>query len=105
MKLRERFNLLAPCGIDCGICELYLCRDNPQLLDALISKGMPADKLPCLKLHPAADGASILPHNFNIYNLCQFQNLGPEEFIERAKENEKRYYEGKMKVGKGAELT
>jgi hypothetical protein len=144
MKLKERFNLLAPCGIDCGICELYLCRDNKELLDSLISKGIPGDKLPCpgcravkghcpvlpstcetykcirlqhlgfcfecdefpcLKLHPAADRANILPHNLKIYNLCQLQNLGPEEFIALAKENKKRYYEGKMKVGHGPELV
>jgi len=143
MKLRERFKLLAPCGIDCGICELYLCRDDQALMDSLVSRGIKAedlpcpgcravkgrcpvlpsvcqtylcvksqhldycfecDSFPCLKLHPAADRAAILPHNLKIYNLCQLQNLGPEEFIERAKENKRRYYEGKMRVGQGPEL-
>jgi len=44
---KERHNLVAPCGIDCGICELYLCSDNRPLMDFLISKGIPENKLPC----------------------------------------------------------
>jgi hypothetical protein len=43
----ERFALVAPCGIDCGICELYVCKDNPQLQNMLVGKGIPKEKLPC----------------------------------------------------------
>ena len=39
-KMKDRLNLVAPCGIDCGICELYLSRDNQQIREALISKGI-----------------------------------------------------------------
>jgi len=143
MKLYQRLKLLAPCGIDCGICELYTAGDDQQLRDELVLKGIPGDKLPCpgcravkgrcpvlpkkcetyscvksrdldycfeceefpcIKLHPAADRASILPHNLKIYNLCQLMNLGPEEFIEQSPINKKRYYSGKMSVGKGPEM-
>jgi hypothetical protein len=47
MITSERINLVAPCGIDCGTCELYVCRDNPQLLSYLASRGIPKDNLPC----------------------------------------------------------
>lgn len=47
MATNERINLVAPCGIDCGICELNMCKDNPQLLIYLVSKGIPKEKLPC----------------------------------------------------------
>jgi hypothetical protein len=47
MSTNERINLVAPCGIDCGTCELYLCNDNQQLLAYLIAKGIPKEKLPC----------------------------------------------------------
>ena len=43
----ERLNLVAPCGIDCGICELYTCRNDARLFSALILRGIPADKIPC----------------------------------------------------------
>lgn len=43
----ERRAMVAPCGIDCGICELHLCKDNPQLLKMLIDKGYSEDKIPC----------------------------------------------------------
>ncbi len=47
MSTQERINLVAPCGIDCGICELYVCRDNPQLSAYFVSKGIPQEKIPC----------------------------------------------------------
>lgn len=43
----ERKALVAPCGIDCGICEANICRDNQQLLAYLTSRGIPGEKLPC----------------------------------------------------------
>jgi hypothetical protein len=47
MIIEERKNLVALCGIDCGICELNMCRDNPGLLAYLVSRGIPKEKLPC----------------------------------------------------------
>ena len=47
MSTNERTNLVAPCGIDCGACELYLCKDNEQLFTYLVSRGIPQEKLPC----------------------------------------------------------
>jgi len=47
MITRERTNLVAPCGIDCGTCELYMCKDNQPLLDYLITKGVPRERIPC----------------------------------------------------------
>ena len=43
--MENRINLVAPCGIDCGICELYMSRNNPQLMDYLVSKGIPRDRM------------------------------------------------------------
>jgi hypothetical protein len=47
MMSAERLKLVAPCGIDCGICELYTCRDDARLFSALTARGIPADTLPC----------------------------------------------------------
>jgi hypothetical protein len=47
MRANERETLIAPCGIDCGACELYLCKDDQQLTAYLVSKGIAKDKLPC----------------------------------------------------------
>ena len=40
MSSNERINLVAPCGIDCGTCELYLCKENQQLFEYLVGKGI-----------------------------------------------------------------
>jgi hypothetical protein len=48
--MKEKKNmrhLIAPCGIDCGICEAYLCAENRPIFDYLVSLGIPEDKLPC----------------------------------------------------------
>ncbi len=47
MNNENRLNLVAPCGLDCGICELYLSKDNPQLYMQLIAMGIPEEKIPC----------------------------------------------------------
>lgn len=47
MADKDRLAMVAPCGIDCGICELVRCADSPQLRDALVSHGIPEEKLPC----------------------------------------------------------
>jgi hypothetical protein len=47
MATNERLRLVAPCGIDCGVCELNMSRDNPRLTEYLVSRGIPREKLPC----------------------------------------------------------
>ncbi len=46
-EMTTRAKLIAPCGLDCGVCELYLSRDDEQLMSALLSKGIPKEVLPC----------------------------------------------------------
>ena len=47
MTSKERLNLVAICGIDCGICELYTCGHDHALFNKLVSMDMPKEKLPC----------------------------------------------------------
>jgi hypothetical protein len=140
---KERIGLVAPCGIDCGTCELYMCKDNSQLQNILVGKGIPKEKLPCpgfrtikgacpvigstcetylcasvqnveycfackdfpcIKLHPAAHRAEILPHNLKVFNLCTIKRIGVAAFVEKSAEIKKRYYMGKMEIGNGPQL-
>jgi len=39
--------MVAPCGIDCGICELHLVRETDELYQSLLLRGIPKEKLPC----------------------------------------------------------
>ncbi|MDP2889396.1 MAG: DUF3795 domain-containing protein [Bacteroidota bacterium] len=45
--INERLSMVAPCGIDCGICELHLCKDDQNLYNYLLQLGIPKEKLPC----------------------------------------------------------
>lgn len=48
--MRDRQEMLkgaAPCGIHCANCEPFLAKDNPELLEALVKRGLRRDRLPC----------------------------------------------------------
>ncbi len=59
--METRLKLVAPCGIDCGICELYLSRNNQQLMDFLVSTGISKHVLPC-------DGCNNIGEKYPIIN-------------------------------------
>ena len=42
----ERGHLVAPCGIDCGNCTLYMCKDDSAVIDHLVARGISRGKLP-----------------------------------------------------------
>lgn len=48
MKVTEENILVAPCGIACGECACYKAKDNSDIMEYLVSKGIPREKLPCL---------------------------------------------------------
>lgn len=143
MPVNEREKLAAPCGIDCGICELYLSGSNEKLMGYLVTKGIPKEKLPCAgcrniggncpvigetcvtftcaseksvefcfeckdfpcsMLNPAADRADVLPHNTKVFNLCTIKRDGVEGFVKISGDIKKKYYQGKMAVGRGPQL-
>ena len=47
MKSNDERYLVAPCGINCGQCECHTAKDNPALLEYLVSVGIARDRLPC----------------------------------------------------------
>jgi len=143
MEISERMNLVAPCGIDCGICELYICKDSTALFERLVANGIPKEKIPCkdcraiegncpllnetcatysclqekkidfcfdcgdfpcVMLQPSSDRADVLPHNLKVFNLSKIKNAGLQQFIENSLEIKKRYYKGKMIIGKGPQI-
>ena len=40
-------DLVAPCGIWCGGCSLYLVKEQPHLREMLIKHGVKEEQLPC----------------------------------------------------------
>ncbi|PKM80777.1 MAG: hypothetical protein CVU89_12665 [Firmicutes bacterium HGW-Firmicutes-14] len=39
--------LVAPCGLSCGHCKLYLAKDDPALVEMLVSRGFNRQSIPC----------------------------------------------------------
>ena len=68
MVLKEREALVAPCGIDCGICEMYTCKDNEVLYEALIAKGFTKDKIPCNGCRSIKGNCPVIPNTCDTYS-------------------------------------
>jgi len=75
MKLYQRMKLLAPCGIDCGICELHVCKDDAVLQDQMISKGIPKDKIPCAGCRAVKGRCPVLPSTCSTYKCVKGKQL------------------------------
>lgn len=56
---------------------------------------------PCDYLMPLADGASRLPHNLKVYNLCTMKCIGVEAWKDRAKATRVAYFTTQAKIGDG----
>jgi len=139
----DRTFLVAPCGIDCGNCSLNMSKDDPSVIDRLVARGIPREKLPCpgcrsiggdcpvisgkcetfacvqqkgvdycyecadfpcSKLCPSSQRADVLPHNMKVFNLCTIERLGVEGFVKVSGDLERRYFKGRMEIGKGPQL-
>jgi hypothetical protein len=72
---KERLTLVAPCGIDCGTCELNMCKDNPQLLDVLVSKGIPKEKIPCNGCRSIQGDCPVIKDKCETYKCVTQKNV------------------------------
>jgi hypothetical protein len=75
MKLYQRMKLLAPCGIDCGVCELYNCKDDPGLAEELVSTGIPVDKMPCPGCRSKKGHCPALPSQCDTYKCVKSREI------------------------------
>jgi hypothetical protein len=47
MKIEDKRELTAPCGLACFICGLYEENITDEVVDSFAQKGIPADEVPC----------------------------------------------------------
>ena len=73
--MNERARLVAPCGIDCGICELYTCKDNPAMTEYLIAKGFSREVLPCKGCLDVEGKCPIMSSVCEIYICTQHKKV------------------------------
>lgn len=56
---------------------------------------------PCDYLMPLADGASRLPHNIKVFNLCTMKRIGVEAWKDKALDIRDAYFKTEAKIGDG----
>jgi hypothetical protein len=91
--------LKGKCAVIGSTCETYACIERRGFAFCF-----ECPEFPCPKLNPASDRANVLPHNTKVFNLCFIQRQGLEKFLEMAPEIKRRYYSGKMEIGRGPQL-
>ncbi len=47
MFTKEEVMMAAPCGISCGECPAHTCKDNPAIAEAIRSKSVNPELIPC----------------------------------------------------------
>ena len=82
-----------------GTCPTYACVSE-RGFDFCFQ----CPEFPCGKLNPAADRAGDLPHNIKIFNLCSIKEQGLAQWLKNAADIKKKYFFGKMALGKGPQL-
>jgi hypothetical protein len=87
------------CPVIAGVCVTYACVEKRG-----VEFCYECPDFPCEKLNPAAHRADILPHNLKAFNLCFIQRHGLEEFLRAAPGIRRRYYRGKMVIGRGPQV-
>ncbi len=73
--MNERTKLVAPCGIDCGICEMYTCKDNPKMLEYFISKGYSKESLPCKGCIAVQGKCPVMSSDCETYRCVQSKKV------------------------------
>ncbi len=73
--MNEREKLVAPCGIDCGTCEFYLSKHNEQILEYLVSKGIPKHILPCEGCRSMEGKCPIMPSDCDTYTCAKTKGV------------------------------
>lgn len=75
MNSNQREGLVAKCGLDCSICELYLAGTNQELYAELISLGIPKDKLPCGGCNATGGKCSLQTQKCSTYKCAVERDL------------------------------
>ena len=72
---KERLTLAAPCGIDCGVCELNMCKGDLKLIDVLVSMGIPGNKIPCGGCRSIQGNCPVIKSTCETYKCVTEKNV------------------------------
>lgn len=75
MNSNKREGLVAKCGLDCSICELYLSKDNPAIFDKLMSLGISKEILPCPGCNALAGKCPMITDTCATYKCAEEKEL------------------------------
>lgn len=65
MSTTKENMLVAPCGLSCGHCPLYLAKDVPAIMEFLLSTGCNRDSIPCPGCRPLEGKVACAKETFD----------------------------------------
>lgn len=74
-NINDRLALVAPCGIDCGICELHLVSETDELYQSLLQRGIAKEKLPCPGCRAVEGSCPVKPDGCNTWKCVKENEL------------------------------
>ena len=76
MNITKEYVLVAPCGLSCGHCPAYQSKDNPAIMEYLVTMGANRDDLPSLGCRPL-EGKPAWCRNVNRLTWLKIQGKYP----------------------------
>lgn len=62
--------MAAPCGTWCQICVCVQAKDSPELMESLVARGIPREKLPCPGCREVEGLCPVLPEPCATYRCA-----------------------------------
>jgi hypothetical protein len=73
MTTTEEISLVGPCGINCSECECFKAKDDPALMEYMVSKGI--KNLPCLGCRPIEGKCPVIGCTCETYSCATQHNI------------------------------
>ncbi len=80
MNITKEYVLVAPCGLSCGHCPAYQSKDNPAIMEYLVTMGANRDDLPSLGCRPL-EGKPTWCRNVNRSDVVEDTREIPHDFL------------------------
>lgn len=69
--MASRKEMIAPCGIDCSICELHLAGEDDTIKQYLLAKGVSESAIPCKGCIPNGGNCPLMTTTCSTFKCTQ----------------------------------
>jgi hypothetical protein len=71
----KRLELISPCGLDCADCPAYRAKEEPALMQKMVSMGFKKEHLPCPGCRPMKGACAVIEGKCNTYSCFEKRGI------------------------------